>query len=289
METRRRNITSLGLLVLVAGVLGTWGFFYLLNQPFLGGGTKVVLALEDGAALKRGDRVELQGVEVGSVRNVTLEHAKRVAVELRLNRGVKLPADTRAGVRGDVFGARTVDLIPGSAMVMLEPGDTIRGASAPALPELMAGLSDQAQHLMVRADSLLSPRAVADVHATAQVLPASVRELKAVFVELRAAAASLRRSAEGVEGASAGPALASALGELEGSALAFTSAAGAMERSMGSLASVLAKVDQGEGTLGRLVNDSSLYNELYAAVREVRILAADVRERPKRYVSIEIF
>jgi phospholipid/cholesterol/gamma-HCH transport system substrate-binding protein len=289
MEIRGRNVTALGLLVLAAAVLFTWGMFFLQGRPVLGGGLQVLVVLEDGAGLKRGDRVQLQGVEVGAVRSVRLEAPGRVLAELVVDGDLKLPADTRAWVVGDVFGAHMVELVPGTAMVKLEAGDTIRGEAAPAFPAMMAELGGKARTVLARADSLLSPAAIRDMHATAAVLPASAQELRAAFVELRRAAESLRRSTEAAESAGAGPALASALWEIEASAKSFSAAADAMERSLGSLASVLAKVDAGEGTLGRLVNDSTLYGELHGAIREMRELAADIRERPERYVRIKIF
>lgn len=289
MEIRGRNVTALGLLVLAAGVLFTWGMFFLQGRPVLGGGLQVLVVLEDGAGLKRGDRVQLQGVEVGAVRGVRLEAPGRVLAELAVDGDLKLPADTRAWVVGDVFGAHVVELVPGTAMVKLEAGDTIRGEAAPGLPAMMVELGGKARAVLARADSLLSPVAIRDMHATAAVLPASAQELRAAFVELRRAAESLRRSTEAAERAGAGPALANALRQIEASAESFSAAAEAMERSLGSLASVLAKVDAGEGTLGRLVNDSTLYGELHGAIREMRALAADIRERPERYVRIKIF
>ena len=289
MEVRARNVAGLGLLVLVAIGVFVWGLYYLLGDPVLAGGTQIYLALEDGAGLKRGDRVYLNGVDVGLVRGVSLEGPNRVVVELRLEEDVRLPADTRARVAGDVFGAHTVDLLPGTQMAVLGRGDTIYGAPVPELTATLGVLSDQARRLLGSMDSLLSPQAVRDVHATTAVLPASAQELRGAFQELHLAAAALRRSAESVEGAAPGPALASALKELEGSARAFGAAAQALEQSLGSLASVLAKVDSGQGTLGLLVNDTTLYRELEQAVREMRALAADVRERPGRYVTIKLF
>ncbi len=289
MEIRTRNVTGLGLLVLVAIGVFVWGLYYLLGDPVLSGGTRIYLALEDGAGLKRGDRVYLNGVDVGLVRSVSLVDAGRVVVELRLEEEVRLPADTRAMVAGDVFGAHTVDLLPGTGLTALGRGDTIYGAPVPELTATLGVLGDQARRLLGSVDSLLSPQAVRDVHATAAVLPASAQELRGAFQELHLAAAALRRSAESVEGAAPGPALASALTELEGSARAFGSAAQSLEQSLGSLASVLAKVDSGAGTLGLLVNDTTLYRDLQQAVREMRALAADVRERPGRYVTIKLF
>jgi phospholipid/cholesterol/gamma-HCH transport system substrate-binding protein len=295
MDKRKRNITALGLLTLVATVVFFWGLYYLLGNPVLKGGMDVVMALADGGGLKRGDRVQLQGVEVGSVRSVRLAE-RGVTVELRLNDRVLLPADTYASVRGDVFGAHTVDLLPGVALVKLEEGDTIRGATTPALPDIAVNLSERARSLFDAADSLFSPAAVRDVHATAEVLPESARELRAAFAELRLASAALRRSAEGVEAAQTGQAVTRAVAEVERTAQALTAAASTMESSLGSmreglgsLASVMAKIDGGAGTLGRLVNDSSLYLEFHQTLREIGALTTDIRERPSRYINLRIF
>jgi phospholipid/cholesterol/gamma-HCH transport system substrate-binding protein len=296
MDKRKRNITALGLLTLVATVVFFWGLYYLLGNPVLKGGMDVVVTLDDGAGLKRGDRVQLQGVEVGSVRGIRLAPAGGVTAELRLNDNIVLPADTRVTVRGDVFGAHTVDIVPGVALVKLEEGDTIRGMATPALPDLAAGLSEQARSVLTAADSLLSPQAVRDVHATAEVLPESARELRAAFAELRLAAAALRRTAENVETAQTGEAVTRAVGEVERTAQALSAAAvsmqeslGTMQVGLGSFASVMAKIDGGQGTLGRLVNDSSLYMEFNQTLRELGALTTDIRERPSRYINLRIF
>lgn len=289
MEYQVRNLTALGLLVLVAGGIFLWGFFFLLGDPILVGGTEVVVVMEDGAGLNRGDRVQLNGVQVGTVRRVTLRPPEEVTVDVRVNGGIRLPADTRALARADVFGATTIELLPGRALVALENGDTIRGMTAQALPDLASELGSQARTVLAAADSLLSPQAVADLKATAAVMPDVANQLRAAFGELSLATASLRRSAEEMERAGAGGAAAEALVEVRGSAQAATAALATMELSMNSFASVMAKIDRGDGTLGRLVNDTTLYGELYAALRQVRELTADVQANPKRYLTIEVF
>ncbi len=289
MKMRKQKLTALGLLVVVTGALFVWGLFFLLGDPVWERGVDLVVVMEDGARLRRGDRVLLHGVEVGSVRGVELRSPRRVVVDLRLRQGILLPADTRAAVQADVFGTGSVDLLPGRAVIALEPGDTIPGATARALPELVADLGDRAGSVLASADSLLSARAVADLHATSAILPASAEALRAAFSELHLATQSLRRTIEGYEEAETGAALTRTLDEIRGSAQAMTRAALALEESFAPLASVLTKVDQGEGTLGLLVNDATLYEEMSNTLREIRVLATDVRERPKRYLGISIF
>jgi phospholipid/cholesterol/gamma-HCH transport system substrate-binding protein len=250
----------------------------------------VVVRLEHGAGLKRGDRVLLNGVLVGSVRSVSLAGASGVIAVLRLNDKIDLPADTRARVSGDVFGAHSIELIPGTALVKLEPGDTILGGTqGPALTEIAGELSTRATGLITRADSLLSPQTVRDLQNTASVLPGSAVELRAALMELRMATAALRRTTEEIETARSGEALRAVLNRVDSSAIAIRATALAMERSVGSLESVFREIDMGQGTLGRLINDTTLFNELNGAAREIRVLAADVRARPRRYINLEIF
>lgn len=289
MVESARHTAALGVLVLVAGILFVWGLFFFMGAQPWRSGTDIVVMLENGGGLKRGDRVQLQGVEVGTVRSVQLEAPRTVSVDIRLNKGYTLPADTRATVRADVFGAHTVDLLPGQALVRLETGDTIRGYSETALPDLMTEVGGHARAVLARTDSLLGSQAVLDMQATASVLPESAVALREAFVELQLMAGSLRRSAEALETAEPGAAMTRALDELETSARAFTSAANSLEVTLGHLGSVLAKIDEGEGTLARMVNDSSLYYEVLGAFREMRELAVDVRERPGRYLNISVF
>jgi phospholipid/cholesterol/gamma-HCH transport system substrate-binding protein len=289
MDKRKRNLTTLGLLTVVATALFFWGLFWLLGTPLFQGGMDVSVVLANGGGLKRSDPVQLQGVRVGNVRDVQLNPTGGVLVRLRLDDRLALPTDTRAVVRGDVFGAHVVELIPGDAMLKLTAGDTIHGGSSPELSQIASDLSARVESVLVSADALLSPDAVRDVHATASVLPAGAQELRAAFEELRFASAALRRTAERVETADTGERLGATITEVERSARAMTAAAGRMEESLGSFASVLGKIDNGNGTLGRLVNDTTMYSELNNTLREMRALATDIRERPSRYITVRIF
>lgn len=290
MPKRKRNLVAVGLLTIVAAAIFFWGLFWMLGAPVFRGGMDVTLLLTDGGGLKRSDRVQVHGVQVGSVREIHLRPEGGVVVTLRLDReDLALPTDTRAAISGDVFGAHVVDLVPGSSGISISPGDTLQGVSSPQLSQIATDLSSRVESVLINADRLLSPAAVADVHETAAVLPASAQELRAAFAELRLAAIALRRTAEGVESAETGAALTGAIGEVERSAQALTSAAGKLEESLGSFASVMQKIDNGSGTLGRLVNDESMYDEMNNTLREMRALAADIRERPSRYINVRVF
>jgi phospholipid/cholesterol/gamma-HCH transport system substrate-binding protein len=62
-----------------------------------------------------------------------------------------------------------------------------------------------------------------------------------------------------------------------------------MDQGLASFASIMEKIDRGDGSLGRLVNDDVIYEELTATLREMRELTADVKENPRRYITLRVF
>ena len=288
MDRTKRNVAALGALTIVAIAVFFWGLYYLLGNSVLRGGMNVYVASTSGGGLKRGDRALLQGVIVGSVKDINLGQNKVVAT-LRLNQKLPLPADTRALITGDVFGAHTIELVPGRALVKLEKGDTLPGEVAPVLSEAAVGLTGSARTVLARADSLLSLETIANLHATTSQLPASAAQLRATLEEMRAASVALRLTAQELHDARTGAALNAAITRIDEGAQTITTAANSLNRSILSMESVFAKIDRGTGTLGRLVNDTSLYSELHGAARDIRALAADIKANPKKYLDVRIF
>jgi phospholipid/cholesterol/gamma-HCH transport system substrate-binding protein len=296
MDRKRRNIIAVGALTVSAAVLFVWGMYYLLGNPILRGGLDVTVLVEDAAGIKRGDRVFIQGVDIGWVREIDLNRNNTVTISARLRGDLALPEDTRASVLGDVFGAHTVQLQAGNSPTVLEDGDTIRGSAVPPITALAADISEQAMRILGRTDSLLSPALVENVQQTVASLPAGAQEMQAAMREFRQAVATLNRTIASVEVAETSEAVNRALAEVERSATALTATTGTLERtlvnmdrSIVTMGSVMTKIDRGQGTLGKLVNDSTLYVELNLMLREMGALATDLRERPSRYINLRIF
>jgi len=53
--------------------------------------------------------------------------------------------------------------------------------------------------------------------------------------------------------------------------------------------SVLTKINRGQGTLGLLLNDPSMYRRTDSVLTELRSLVADLRNNPKKYISVRLF
>ena len=293
---RRRHARAeiwLGLLVIVSAAMLTWGYFWLTGQPLTERGYTLLISTHS-SQLERGDRVRVAGVEVGSVTGVDLVATDRVIVRLRVRRDVRLPRDSWALIKSvGFFGEEYVDLMPGSSTALLSAGDTIAARTGTGMLGLAGEIGDKAESVLAQLDRLFADSTIADVQGTVMALRGTITELERLVNvngdEFAALSRSLRQTAESLEKSLGGPAVEGAVADLEETAANLAEAAELLKATARSIESVAAKIDRGQGTLGKLVNDPSVYEELRSALRSTSALTRDIQENPGRYIKFSVF
>lgn len=289
MRRRKGSELATGALVLVAGIVATWGYYWLTAEPIGHGGYPLVVQLGDAGGLQRGDRVRLAGVEVGTVRDVGLRNGG-VLAEIEVEPDLNLPRDSRASLQASgAFGGRYLALQPGAAAETLRRGDTVAALTAPTLAETFTAVGTEATEAFARASDLLSPDRVAGLERGAGSLSRSVDELTRLTIALRGTAAGLRRRIDDER-------LDSTTADLARTARSLTASSTDLHAASASLKSILAKVDRGHGSLGLAVNDPTLYQTLLTAAAHAdeaavgaRALVRDLHARPGRYIRVSLF
>lgn len=282
MRRRKGSELATGALVLVAGAVAVWGYFWLTAQPLGRGGYPLVVQLADAGGLKRGDNVRVAGVQVGTVRGVGLRDGA-VLAEITVDQDLSLPRDSRALLQANgAFGGRYLALQPGRAVETLRRGDTLAARNAPTLAETFATVGTHASEAFARASDLLSPEHVASFER-------GVDQLSALTVTLRATAAGVRRRVDDKR-------LDSTATDLARTARTLTGTSVELRAASVSLRSILGKIDQGQGSLGQAVNDPTLYQALLTAAAHVdeaavgaHALVGDLHARPERYIRVSLF
>ena len=140
MTTKRRDELLVGLLLLVAVVLGIGGTIWIARGG-LASGYPMFARFKWGAGLKQGQPVLLAGVQVGYVNKVDLIPDGTIAVALKLQSQYKVPAGTTATVQANgIFGDQLIALTPIiGRQGYMSAGDTIAtGAGSPGVPELLS-------------------------------------------------------------------------------------------------------------------------------------------------------
>ena len=292
---RDRNIERVGALVVVAAVVFVALFAWLTDRGIARHRSDLYIELATAEGLRKGDPVLYRGVPVGEVRALGFAADGDVVVEARLKRPVPLTMDAKAVLQTvDVFGGQSVVLLPGSpAAPPLADGDTLAGTAPRSLAATAEALGARAERLLAdETITLVQATLAGGAHATAE-LRKLIAEAHALLAaqsgNLSAATANLAALTRNLEGATEGPELKQTVANLEETTANLARMTEGMGMAAAALANILAKMDQGNGTAGKLVNDPALYDKALAAVTNLDALAEDIRKNPKRYINVSVF
>jgi phospholipid/cholesterol/gamma-HCH transport system substrate-binding protein len=199
-----------------------------------------------------------------------------------------------------IMGGIVADVVPGRATTFFKNGDTIPGQSDEGMMEVTNRISEQVETVLGKMDTLLNKSTIDDVHASTADLRKLLQQLNGTVAEQRhellTLNRSLQKSSEGIERATAviekittAPELDRTIKRLDALTQHIDEVTGSLDRSSRSLESVMARLDRGEGTLGKLTKDDALYNNMNAAAVNLNKLAEDIRAQPRKYINLKVF
>jgi len=288
---------KVGIFVLLGLISFVVVLFWMTDPATLRGRYMLVTVVDHAGGVRAGDPVQMQGVNIGRVNGFEMVGPGRVDITLEIEGEWRIPRGSRT-VMGEagLFGGRTMEIERGESSEFYAEGDTLQGvgASGSGLLGSVDDLTAQAGSVLSAIDSLLAPETIDNVQGSARELEGLLHELSGVIGEQRTTIArlteSLARSAEGLEqAAAAGPDVASAVARADSAMVVLTAAGANLDAATTSLRSVLARMESGEGTLGRLSTDDALYVNMNAAAESLNTLLQDLQANPNRYINISIF
>jgi phospholipid/cholesterol/gamma-HCH transport system substrate-binding protein len=297
---RRESAVWVGLFLIV-GLLAVLGTLFVMTEPAMFRGRYIISTLVANAGgMRRGDAVQMRGVPIGRVMTLRISH-EGVRIQMEIEGEYKIPRDSHVEIRsGGLMQGMVVDVVPGTANEYVRQGDVLPGMSGQGLGDLTASLNTQIQKVLERAQSVLSEDTVTNVHDSAGDLVKLLRQLNATVgeqrKELNELTASLRRSSTGLEKVTAGPELERSVKRIDEMTARMNEVSSSLDRSSKSIEGVIGRMDRGEGTLGKLSRDASLYDNLSQAAHNinqasinVNKLTEEIRRNPKKYLKLSVF
>lgn len=296
----RDQALRVGLFLLVAIAVTVVLLYTLTDAAMFRGRYVVTTHVPDAGGIRRGDPVQMRGVNLGRVMGFSIG-PEGVAIRLEIEGEYRVPADSKVELRSaGVLGGMVANIVPGTSAQMLRYGDTVKGAAEEALQSATQRLLDRAGAAMDRVDALFSDAFVKDVHGSSAELRALLKSFSDVTreqrEELRVLEASLKRNSENLEKVTGAPELERAVKRLDSMSERGDKLAESMNRSSESAEKLLARLDRGEGTLGKLSKDEQLYREMNDSVQTMRKaanelaeLVADIKKNPKKYLKFSVF
>ena len=295
---------KVGILVVAALLVLYFGIDFLKGSDVFNPAKTYYAHYSNVDGLTASNPIMLNGFQVGLVKKIRIVQGseKPVLVELEINKSIKVGRNGKALLSNNgLLGGKMIVLDPGTGEVLTE-GDTLIGSVIPGFTSMLEDkaqpMVNQVTHLVKTVDTL-----VASFHPTAAKLGEtleSVRKLSDASTNLVSDSRSeVHEIAQNLQKLSAS--LLEAEKQLQQllaktdkitDSLNKADIAGAvhsLHKSADQLNQTLSSINQGKGSLGKLVKSDSLYKNLNASSASLNSLLIDVKANPKRYVHFSLF
>lgn len=302
---------------IVALALFIWGFTFLKGFNLFKEQRVLYAVYNQVNGLTKANPVSINGLKVGQVSDIYFrpDFSGDIIVEITVETDIPIPKNSVALIySSDLMGSKAIDLKMGTDSLFVANGDTLSTQVEASLKE---AVNQQIQPLKVKAEELiLSIDSVVTV--IKQIFNEQARE------NLTSSLASVQSTFENLESASYNldQMIASEkvrFGEIMSNLESITTTISENEenidnilanfstisdslaqaqipqtfaninRVVGDVSVIVEKIENGEGTIGMLVNDDELYKDLQESSEQLHLLLEDLRVNPKRYVRFSLF
>ncbi|MCS6895559.1 MAG: MlaD family protein [Bacteroidia bacterium] len=303
-KMRLSREAQIGIITTVAAVLLFFGLNYLKGHSVFQRYNTYYAVFHNADNLATSDKVLYRGYKVGQVQDMRFNpQTGEVRVEFEVLREIPLPIDSRATITNlDLLGTKGLWLVPGLSSRLAQDGDTLLDSLATGtfdkvlqeirpirdrLDTLLGQLNQTADYL----NKLIAP----EKGAVSQTLGAVRTLANTTSEELRPTASNLRHTLAEIDKtiAELRPQLSGTLQSFGRTAdtvsLRLPTLLARLDSSTAQLHQTLRTLNEGQGTVGLLLRDSTLYRDLDKTTISLRRLLDELRLHPERFVHFSVF
>jgi phospholipid/cholesterol/gamma-HCH transport system substrate-binding protein len=310
------NETKVGALTAIAITLLILSFNFLKGKTLLKTGNYIYAKYTDTKGIKISNPVYVKGFQVGAVADV--ENAdpnlESIIVSIKLTDSYNIPANSVAVINENPLGTPSIEIKLGDNKAFLQQGDTLLTAESKGIlsgvMDKLGPVTKQLEKTISTLDTVLrnlntvfDPQTknnlqsvIANVNKTTESLVVSSASLQQM---LNQQTGSIAQSMNNVNKftknlSDNNEKVSQTLTNVTKTSENFAKAdlAGSVDQlkaAIGNLNKLVEKANSTDGSLGKLINDKTLYNNLNNTIKSANILVDDLRVHPKRYVNISVF
>ncbi|MFT3679540.1 MAG: MlaD family protein [Ferruginibacter sp.] len=299
------NETKVGSLTAIAIALLILGFNFLKGKSFNGKTVHYFATFQDIQGLTTSNPVVIFGKQVGTVSAIEWGADKRrLQVDIGMKDDIGITEDAYAMISKSLLGNVQIEIKQGNSAAYKKNGDSIRTNFVPdPLMTAVTSASASLDKLLGSANDILDTNAKSNLrnvlinlnHITAS-LAATTAQLQGL---IHAQSSNISKTLDNTQAFTnalnkntekLGPIMDNAATATDKLAkLDFEKTLTSLNSTVTELKNTIAKVNSDKGTLGLLMNDTRLYNNLNATSNKLNLLLDDFRLHPKRYVNISVF
>ena len=294
MDLHYKQEITVGMLVVVAVALFIWGTLWLGGKSFKHE-PNITISFPDAGTLKRGSPVKVSGVQLGTVQDIEYQSYGKVLVRIDLDQRVQPRRDAAAELSSvGLVADAVINFLPGSAPEPLPPGTIIVGTVDRGFMAAGTELASRADSVLGNLTNLTNKKLGEDLTRTLQ----AIQRMADLYANPKAGpSAELEKTL--IEVQRMGNRLDSTLNEfkLSGTLARTDTVMSNLARlsadartGLQRLDTLLARVNRGEGTLGKFATDTLLYANAQRAIKALQEFVDDLRKHPgKLGITVRVF
>lgn len=295
----RKVELQVGLVVVLAVIIFAWGIIWLKEYKFRQERDTYSVLFPNVGALEIGDPVAVLGVAKGGVEKMVIYQGE-VLVTFNLSSDVILKEDATFTVKNiGLMGERYIEVEPGHSQNLLDLSKLQKGFFDSGIPEVMGMMGEMITEIRRLTSHFQGTFGTA---WTEESIKKSIENMRRLSEDLSSLLAQnkkkIGKTVNNLHYASSElkkmvddnkEKLNSTVDNFASASERFKNITEVLDSLSFSLKILSEKIERGEGTLGKLINDKSLYEELKNTTKSVDELVKDIKKNPKRYFKFELF
>lgn len=302
---RLSRMQAIGLFVLLTLIATFAVINFLRGEDIFNRSSSYYVVYDQVDGLTVTGPVYLRGYKVGMVEDIVYNpQGNNFEVELKVKSQFEIPANSTAEVySADIMGARAVRINIGDSKQILESGDTLAAAIQPDMISTVMGqiepLKEQAMELMATmnrtlesVDKLLDSTSRSEIQSSLKHLNRTLANAASLSRTLDNISPELVEIVKNLELLSKG--LGESTDEIKGSlenvnAITSSLSKAELDKTIESLRSLSDKLQDPNGSVGKMLATDSLHNAVNNLINDVDKLVKGITENPKKYIKVSVF
>ena len=281
----------------IAGIIAlcvlVYGINYLKGINMFKPSSYFYVKFKNVNGLAKSSPVFADGVRVGIVRDIYYDYnqAENVVVEVELDTELRIPKGSSAELTSELMGGVRMDiLLANNPREKYAIGDTIPGKLNNGMMESVAALMPQIEQMLPKLESIMTSL---NTILGDQSIPATLHSVEKMAANLEVTSGQLKvlmgRDIPQLTGKlnTLGDNFISISDNLK--KIDYANTFNEIEQTLANVKIVTEKLNSKDNTVGLLLNDPQLYNNLNATTANAASLLEDLKEHPKRYVHFSLF
>lgn len=291
-------------LVAIGGIVVLFfGIKFLKGMNLFSDDDTYYMTFQNIAGLGTAAPIYADGYKIGTVKGIEYNYAGKgpIRVKAGLKKGMRIPKGSKAEIQKDIMGNMQVDILMANNPVeRLEPGQVIPGIMDAGVIGKVQEMVPSIEKMVPKIDSILiglntlvaNPalaKSLDNIQVITSNLVLSSRQLNVLLAELNQQVPGVMQKADGMLDNANGVMINSRKFTGNLASLDIQKTMNQVNATLDQVHQLSEKLNSEKGTLGKLMNDPTLYDNMNTTMRSADSLLVNLKAHPKRYVHFSLF